>query len=201
MGFDSLKFGTGPKELGGSVDLISHYKLWPHHEFFCKKSLPLSISETNYLHNVVGDREIRKGDGMELDQLFQDVTLPRKQNRCIHPFGLDVLTDVFHMQEATAAKLSSPDRGTPTAVLMLGNKAKERRHKKDRKGEKHKSKQLELHKHQSKRNIDDEARGKNTIRFQNNGPDPLKNREKKRQRDGSQHDSSQYASRASTGMK
>ena len=44
---------------------------------------------------------------MELDQLFQDVTLPRKQNRCIHPFGLDVLTDVFHMQEASAAKLSS----------------------------------------------------------------------------------------------
>ena len=62
--------------------------------------------------------------------------------------------------------------------MMLGNKAKERRHNKDRKGEKHKSKQLKLHKHQSKRNIDDEARGKNTIRFQNNGPDPLKNREK-----------------------
>nr|GEV89592.1 reverse transcriptase domain-containing protein [Tanacetum cinerariifolium] len=47
-------------ELMGDVDLISYYKLVPHHEFFCKKSLPLSISDTHYLHNVVGESEIRK---------------------------------------------------------------------------------------------------------------------------------------------
>ncbi|TVU49056.1 hypothetical protein EJB05_00347, partial [Eragrostis curvula] len=61
----------GPKELTGSDDLISKFKLLPHHEFFCKKPLPLAISDTHYLHNVVGDTEIRKGEGMELDQLAE----------------------------------------------------------------------------------------------------------------------------------
>ena len=52
---EALYSVTGPKELGGAADLINQFKLWPHHEFFCKNSLPLSISETDYLRNVVGD--------------------------------------------------------------------------------------------------------------------------------------------------
>ncbi|TQE04677.1 hypothetical protein C1H46_009660 [Malus baccata] len=49
---------SGPRELGSAADLINQYKLCRHHESFCKRSLPLSISETYYLHNVVGDTSI-----------------------------------------------------------------------------------------------------------------------------------------------
>ena len=66
---------SGPRELTGAVDLISQYKLQPHHDFFCKRPLPLAISDTHYLHNVVGDTEIRKGEGMKLGQLVQNAYL------------------------------------------------------------------------------------------------------------------------------
>ena len=66
----------GARELNGAVDLISHYKLDPQHEFFCRRPLPGPISETHYLHNVPGDTEIRRGAGMELDQLFNPNLIP-----------------------------------------------------------------------------------------------------------------------------
>lgn len=89
----------GPRELTGAVDLISHYKLLPHHEFFCKRSLPLSISNSHYLHNVVGDTELRKGEGMQLDQLTQDTSFLRETNVPIQPFDLDVLREAFQFRE------------------------------------------------------------------------------------------------------
>ncbi|KAI3740778.1 hypothetical protein L2E82_31252 [Cichorium intybus] len=65
--------------LTGAVDLLSYYKLLPHYEFFCKKSLPLSISDTHYLHDVIGDTEIRKGEWMQLNQSEKGVpTIPGK---------------------------------------------------------------------------------------------------------------------------
>lgn len=93
----------GPKELTGAVDLISHYKLLPHHEFFCKRSLPVSISDTHYLHNVVGDTEIRKGDGMQLDQLIQSTSYFSKPR--IQPFDLDILREAFHLRETAPIDL------------------------------------------------------------------------------------------------
>lgn len=93
----------GPRELTGAVDLISHYKLLPHHDFFCKRSLPLSISDTHYLHNVVGDTEIRKGEGMQLDQLIQNNS--RDTNARIQPFDLDVLRESFQLRETSPVDL------------------------------------------------------------------------------------------------
>lgn len=89
----------GPRELTGAVDLISHYKLLPHHDFFCKKSLPLSISDTHYLHNVVGDTEIRKGEGMQLNQLIQNTSYSRETNARIQPFDQDILIEAFQLRE------------------------------------------------------------------------------------------------------
>lgn len=96
---------SGPRELGGSVDLLDHCKLRKHLYFFCKRSLPLSLCETQYLRNVVGDTEIRKGEGMELDQLSQNS--PYVGHRCVQlrPFGLDLLTDAFQLREATSTDL------------------------------------------------------------------------------------------------
>lgn len=66
--FHSLTMGSnlhygelGPREHKGAVDLINHNKLVPHHKFFCKRSLPFSILDTHYLHNVVGDANLGKG--------------------------------------------------------------------------------------------------------------------------------------------
>ena len=90
---------VGPRELTGAVDLISHYKLQAHHDFFCKRPLPLSIADTHYLHNVVGDTEIRKGEGMQLDQLIQNTSYSRDTNARIQPFDLDILQEAFQLRE------------------------------------------------------------------------------------------------------
>lgn len=106
------KQSVGPRELTGAVDLIHHYKLLAHHDFFCKRSLPLAISETHYLHNVVGDTEIRKGEGMELDQLFRD-TFMRETNAHIEPFDLDTLRQAFQLRETAPIDLPS------VSILLL----------------------------------------------------------------------------------
>lgn len=102
-----ISFGiSGPRELTGAVDLISRYKLLNHHSFFCKKPLPLAISDTHYLHNVVGDTEIRKGEGMELDQLFQDAYL-REKTAYIQPFDMETLGQAFQLRETAPVDLPS----------------------------------------------------------------------------------------------
>ena len=67
----------------------------------------MSISETHYLRSVVGDTEIRKGEGMELDQLFHSTFYLRERNAGIHPFDLDILREAFQMRETTPVELSS----------------------------------------------------------------------------------------------
>nr|GLL30860.1 mediator of RNA polymerase II transcription subunit 19a-like [Ipomoea trifida]GMD14006.1 mediator of RNA polymerase II transcription subunit 19A-like isoform X1 [Ipomoea batatas]GMD17309.1 mediator of RNA polymerase II transcription subunit 19A-like isoform X1 [Ipomoea batatas] len=104
---ENRKFGRGPRELTGAVDLISQFKLLPHHEYFCKRQLPLSISDTHYLHNVVGDTEIRKGEGMQLDQLIEDASFSREMNASIKPFDLDVLGEAFQLRETSPIDLPS----------------------------------------------------------------------------------------------
>lgn len=65
----------------------------------------MSISDTHYLHNVVGDTEIRKGEGMQLDQLIQDTSYSRGANARIQPFDLDVLREAFQLRETTPIDL------------------------------------------------------------------------------------------------
>jgi hypothetical protein len=97
---------SGNRELGGAHDLISQYKLWPYYEFFCKKSLPLSISETHYLRNVVGETKIKKGEGMELDQLCKNTYMNEKKHS-LCPFDLNVLSEAFHLREMDPNHISS----------------------------------------------------------------------------------------------
>lgn len=152
MDSEGKKFGRGTRELTGAVDLISHYKLLGHHDFFCKRSLPLSISGTHYLHNVVGDTEIRKGDGMELDQLFQNAPYFRKTTGYIRQFDLDTLGQAFQLRETISIDLPSADKGIPTSsVNSKEAKEKSKRHKKQKDKEKDKEKkELKKHKHRHK---------------------------------------------------
>ncbi|XP_027089133.1 mediator of RNA polymerase II transcription subunit 19a-like [Coffea eugenioides] len=94
-------FGRGPSELCGAVDLISRYKLWPHHDYFCKRPPPLSLSESPYLSNLVGDLQIRKGEGMELGQLLQGTSCTGDRNEHMHRFDLDILSEAFQIKETT----------------------------------------------------------------------------------------------------
>ncbi|RZB96154.1 putative mediator of RNA polymerase II transcription subunit 19b isoform B [Glycine soja] len=145
MDLEGKKFGRGNKELGGTRDLINQYRLWPYYEFFCKKSLPVSISETHYLHNVVGDTKIRKGEGMELDQLCKNTDTSEKK-ACLCPFDLDVLSEAFHMRDMNPVHLSS--KGLPNAVPKLENQSRdhERKNKKVKdKGEEYRKQKHRLH--------------------------------------------------------
>lgn len=96
---------AGPRELGGARDLITQYKLLPHHEFFCKRSLPESLSDAHYLHNVVGDTDIRKGEGMQLDQLIPNASHNRDTNARIQPFVLDELKEAFELNDTSPVEL------------------------------------------------------------------------------------------------
>ncbi|KAL0419382.1 UNVERIFIED_CONTAM: putative mediator of RNA polymerase II transcription subunitb [Sesamum radiatum] len=149
---DYKKFGRGPRELTGAVDLISHYRLFPHHDFFCKRSLPVSISDTYYLHNVVGDTELRKGEGMQLGQLIQDASLSKEANTRIRPFNLDILSEAFQLRETAPVDLPSLEKGTPTIAgkSRSDSKDKEKKHKKSKDKERDKDKEHKKHKHRHK---------------------------------------------------
>eukprot|EP00258_Populus_trichocarpa_P007832 XP_002312859.3 mediator of RNA polymerase II transcription subunit 19a [Populus trichocarpa] len=186
---ESKKFGIGPRELTGAVDLISHYKLLPHYEYFCKRSLPLSIADTHYLHNVVGDTEIRKGERMQLDQLIQNTS--RDSNACIQPFDLNVLREAFQLKETTPIDLPSAEKGTPTiAGKSKGeSKDKDRKHKKQKDRDKEKDKEHKKHKRRHKdkdRSKDkDKEKKKDRSGHHDSGADhSKKHHEKKRKHDG-----------------
>jgi hypothetical protein len=69
--------------------------------------LPLAISDTNYLHNVVGDTEIRKGEGMEIDQLIQNPDMREKKTAYIQPFDMETLGHAFQLRETAPVDLPS----------------------------------------------------------------------------------------------
>ncbi|KAL5839027.1 hypothetical protein ACOSQ3_011735 [Xanthoceras sorbifolium] len=131
MDLENKRFGSGPRELGGAVDLISLYKLWPHHEFFCKRTPTLSLLGTRYLHNVVGNTEFKRGEGMELDQLFRNTSNLREKDAHITTFDLEVLREAFQMRDSTPIDLPSAEKGNPTSMKLKGESTgKERKHRK-----------------------------------------------------------------------
>lgn len=191
---EGKKFGRGPRELTGAIDLINHFKLLPQHEFFCKRSLPLSISDTHYLHDVVGESEIRKGEGMQLDQLIQSTTSNSRDVR-IRPFDLDTLRDAFQLRETTPIYLPPADKGIPTIAgkSRSESKDKEKKHKKhkdkdkDKDRDKEKDKEHKKHKHRHKDRSKD--KDKETKKDRSGHPDsgtepPKKHHDKKRKHDG-----------------
>ncbi|XP_054798132.1 mediator of RNA polymerase II transcription subunit 19a-like [Prosopis cineraria] len=186
---EGKKFGGGPRELTGAVDLINHFKLLPHYEFFCKRSLPESILDTQYLYNVVGDTEIRKGDNMQLDQLIQTPSFSRDTAARIQPFDLDILKETFQLRETGPIDLPPGEKGAPTIAgkSKSESKDKEKRHKKHKGRDKEKDKEHKKHKHRHKdRSKDkDKEKKKDTSGHQVSSVDHgKKHHEKKRKHDG-----------------
>lgn len=183
---EGKKFGRGPRELTGAVDLMTHYKLLPHHEFFCKKSLPVPVVDTHYLHNVVGDTEIRKGEGMQLDQLIQNASYSQDGNTRIQPFDLDALRGAFHLKEMTPVELPSAEKGIPTIVgkSKSESKDKDKKHKRHKDKDKEKDKEHKKHKHRHKDRSKDKDKDKEKKKDKSGHQDSGgKHHEKKRKHD------------------
>lgn len=186
---ENKKFGRGPRELTGAADLISRFKLLPHYDYFCKRQLPLAISDTHYLHNVVGDAEIRKGEGMQLDQLIDDTSISKETNTVIKPFDLDVLGEAFHLRETCPIDLPTSEKGIPTTGGKSKNesKEKEKKHKRHKDKDKEKDREHKRHKHRHKdRSKDkDKEKKKDKNGHQDSGAEhSKKHRDKKRKHDG-----------------
>ncbi|XP_020229164.1 mediator of RNA polymerase II transcription subunit 19a isoform X1 [Cajanus cajan] len=184
---ESKKFG-GPRELTGSVDLLNHFKLLPHFEFFCKRPLPVSISDAHYLHNIVGDTEIRKGDGMQLDQLIQNSSLSSGTNYRIQPLDFDILKEAFQLKENAPIDLPAAEKGIPTvAGKSKGESKDEKKHKKHKDRDKDKDKEHRKHKHRQKDRSQDKEKDKKKDKSRHNdsSADPSKkHHEKKRKHVG-----------------
>ncbi|XP_004294032.1 PREDICTED: probable mediator of RNA polymerase II transcription subunit 19b [Fragaria vesca subsp. vesca] len=196
MDLDAKGFGRGPRELGGATDLVKQYKLWPYHEFFCKRSLPLS--ETHYLHNVVGDTQIRKGEGMELDQLLEKTPYMRERNANIHPIDFGMLSEAFRIKETTPVHLPSAEKGILTSVVKSKGELedRERKHKKnknkDKDRKKHKKHRLD-NSGDADKTYENVTNGSKTVQLKEqpdmfiqkrrlNGPEDLSDRDNKRVR-------------------
>jgi len=192
MDSDEKKFRKGPRELSGAVDLINHYKLLPHHDFFCKKPLPLAISDTHYLHNVVGDTEIRKGEGMELDQLVQNASM-RNKPAFIQPFDMEILGQAFQLRETAPVDLPSAEKGIPTisGKPKSESKDKEKKHKKHKDKDRDKDKEHKKHKHRHKDRSKDKDKDKDKDKkkdksghHDSGGDHSKKHHDKKRKHEG-----------------
>ncbi|KAL3616281.1 putative mediator of RNA polymerase II transcription subunit 19b [Castilleja foliolosa] len=197
MDSDYKNFGRGPRELTGAVDLISHYKLLPHHDFFCKRPLPESVSDTHYLHNVVGDIEIRKGEGMQLVQLIQDSSLSRETKTRLQPFDLNILKEAFQLRDTAPIALPLSEKGTPTIAgkPKSESKDKEKKHKKHKDKDKDKDKEHKKHKHRHKDRSKEKDKEKKKDRSGHNdsGNDRSKrHHEKKRKHDGDEDGNDVY---------
>ncbi|XP_010557460.1 PREDICTED: mediator of RNA polymerase II transcription subunit 19a-like [Tarenaya hassleriana] len=185
MGSEEKKFG-GPRELTGAVDLISRYKLLAHHDFFCKRSLPFALSDAHYLHNLVGDTDIRKGEGMQLDELVPKSSYAGETNSHIQPFALDVLRDAFQLQETAHVQLPPDEKGVPTIASKSRSesKDKEKKHKKHRDKEKRKDKEHKKSKHRHKDRSKDKDKEKDKNGHLDPGDQSKIRQEKKRKHDG-----------------
>nr|AAR20782.1 At5g12230 [Arabidopsis thaliana]AAS47657.1 At5g12230 [Arabidopsis thaliana] len=188
---ERLKFG-GPRELCGAADLISQFKLVQHHEFFCKKSLPVSLSDSHYLHNVVGDTEIRKGEGMQLDQLIESISQSRETNIRIQPFDIDELQESFQLNDMTPVELPPAEKGAPTIPSKSKSESKDRdrKHKKHKDRDKDKDREHKKHKHKHKDRSKDKDKDKDRDRkkdkngHHDSGDHSKKHHDKKRKHDG-----------------
>ncbi|PHT29226.1 DnaJ protein -like protein 1 [Capsicum baccatum] len=152
-----------------------------YHDFFCKKPLPLSIFDTHYLHNMVGDTEFRKGKGMQLDQLIQHGSSLKETNLHIQPFDLDAIREAFRLRETTPIDVFLVFHSLKKGIPIVPGKSKSESKDKEKKHEKHKDKDKEnekehkkhkhIHKDQSKDK--DKEKKKDRIGYHDSGAELL----------------------------
>lgn len=192
-----------PRELTGAVDLLSYYGLRNHYETGFRTPLPVSIGEGRYLKNVVGNTDIRKGEGMELGQLLGPDA--ENCNEHIHEFDLDVLRQAFSLRVSAPILLPEADCGIPTisGAVKEELKNKDKKHKKhkkhkDRNKDREKDKDKERHKDRGKEDKQkdkekEKVREKEHNKKRENGDDrSKKHHKKKRKHNGNDEDGEKH---------
>jgi len=200
--FRLLSVAPRPRELTGAVDLISHYGLREQYDTFCRKPLPASIADSHFLNNVVGDTELRRGEGMELGQLLEGVggaSMPMN-NAPFQPFDLEVMRRAFTLKEAGPISLPESERGLLT-ISSKGmadqddskkkkkhrSKDKDKHRSKDRDKDREKDKDKEKKKDRDKDKVRDKDKDKDRAKGEN-GEDRKKHRKKKRRHEGQEEE-------------
>ncbi|XP_020229167.1 mediator of RNA polymerase II transcription subunit 19a isoform X3 [Cajanus cajan] len=135
-----------------------------------------------------GDTEIRKGDGMQLDQLIQNSSLSSGTNYRIQPLDFDILKEAFQLKENAPIDLPAAEKGIPTvAGKSKGESKDEKKHKKHKDRDKDKDKEHRKHKHRQKDRSQDKEKDKKKDKSRHNdsSADPSKkHHEKKRKHVG-----------------
>ncbi|XP_010519824.1 PREDICTED: mediator of RNA polymerase II transcription subunit 19a isoform X2 [Tarenaya hassleriana] len=152
----------------------------------------LKYGDAHYLHGVVGDTDIRKGEGMQLDQLIQSVSQNRDTIAHIQPFDLDELQEAFQLHDTTPIELPPGEKGVPTVASKSKSESKdmERKHKKHKDRDKDKDREHKKHKHKHKDKNKDKDKDKDRDRkkdkggHHDSGEHSKKHHEKKRKHDG-----------------
>eukprot|EP00249_Psilotum_nudum_P021168 c28001_g2_i1 orf=508-1200(+) len=173
-----------PQELTGAFNLLSHYGLRDQYETFCRKPLPSSIAESQYLPNAVGNADIRKGEGMELVQVLHTYDANISDVH-IQPFDLDVLRQAFTLRESGRISLTEADHGLPTISSKVRDeqKEKEKKHKKHKKHkERRKDKDKDRHKDKEKEKDREKYKDKDHSKKRENGEDHTKKHHKKKRK-------------------
>ncbi|KAL5682571.1 hypothetical protein ACJX0J_008956, partial [Zea mays] len=119
---------------------------------------------------------IRKGEGMELDQLFQN-SCSSEKTAYIQPFDMETLGQAFQLRETAPVDLPSAEKGTPTisGKSKVKSKDKVKKHKKHKEKDRDKEKEQKKHKHRHKDRSKDKDKDKD------------KDKEKKKDKSGN-HD-------------
>eukprot|EP00897_Mesotaenium_endlicherianum_P005846 jgi/Mesen1/528/ME000104S10624 len=176
--FRLLQPGPRTKELTGASDLVSHYGLKEQYEVLCKRALKPSIADTGYLNKVVGDTDIRRGEGMELKQLLDDSRLGINPGcERIEPLDLDFLRSAFTFRNSGAVSLPESERGQPTISGRVPEESKDT----DKKHKKHKGKEREKRKDKDKKK--EKQRDKRKEKGENGEDSHKKHKKKKRKRE------------------
>ncbi|KAJ8470776.1 hypothetical protein OPV22_025119 [Ensete ventricosum] len=138
---------------------------------------------------LTGETEIRKGEGMELGQLFQSAQYLRETTAQIQQFDLEILGQAFQLRDTAPIDLPSSEKGIPTiSGKSIGDsKDKERKHRKHKDKDREKDKEHKKHKHRHKdRTKDKEKKKDKSGRHDSGGDHSKKHHEKKRKHDGNE---------------
>ncbi|XP_065031911.1 mediator of RNA polymerase II transcription subunit 19a-like isoform X4 [Musa acuminata AAA Group] len=140
---------------------------------------------------LTGDTEIRKGEGMELGQLFQSAPYLRETTAQIQQFNLDLLGQAFELRDTAPIDLPLSEKGTPTipGKSKGDSKDKGRKHKKHKVKDREKDKEHKKHKRRHKDRSKDKDREKKKDKsghHDSGGDHSKKHHEKKRKHDGNE---------------
>eukprot|EP01018_Ginkgo_biloba_P019806 Gb_26447 [translate_table: standard] len=134
-----------PRELTCGVDLVDYFGLKSEYVKLCKNEFPESLADANLLSGVKGNREIRKGEEMEIALFFEamNVGVPV----VVKPIDIEALKMAFTMKGNRSLEL-------PEKKHEVEEREEKVKHKDEKGGDKKNDRQ-----HKKYKNRDEEGKG------------------------------------------